>query len=109
MLHEDDGRPADALACYRKAAASATESDAASWNLARLAATLQELTRTLDESKREGLWRKVGDAMFAAVPGLSLFWLPAEAVGNPKIIASWAFPGALTGTWTHIHNIRAAR
>ena len=72
-------------------------------------ATLQELTRTLDESKREGLWRKVGDAMFAAVPGLSLFWLPAEAVGNPKIIASWAYPGALTGTWTHIHNIKAAR
>lgn len=38
VLHEDDGRPADALASYRKAAASATESDAASWNLARLAA-----------------------------------------------------------------------
>ena len=39
---------------------------------------------------------------------IPLFWLPAEVVINPEIVAEWTFPGSITGFWTHVENIRAS-
>lgn len=72
-------------------------------------AVLQQLTNTMDESKREPLWRQVGEALFAGQTNINLFWLPAEAVVNPSVVGEWVYPGSITGTWTHLHNIKAAR
>jgi len=70
---------------------------------------ITELTNTLEEDKRDGVWRKIGEELFSAHMGIQLFYLPAEAAVDPTVIGSWAFPGSLTGTWTHVHNIKAAR
>ncbi|MFN0070823.1 MAG: hypothetical protein ACKVVP_04965 [Chloroflexota bacterium] len=69
---------------------------------------LLDITATLDEQKQDELWRKVGERYFSQYLGVNLFWLPAEAVAAPGIVSDWLYPGALTGTWTHIHNIKAA-
>ena len=74
-----------------------------------LEANLLELTRTYDQPKRDELWRKAGDAMFDHHLNINLFWLPAEAMINPTVVADWTFPGMLTGTWTHLQHIKAAR
>jgi peptide/nickel transport system substrate-binding protein len=69
---------------------------------------LAQITSTLDEQKQDELWRRVGERLFTEYLGLNLFWLPAEAVANSKVVSSWLYPGAITGTWTHIHNIKTA-
>jgi len=63
----------------------------------------------MDEAKREQMWRQLGDYAFEAHPSINLFWLPAEGVVNPNIVQEYVYPGSITGTWTHLENIKAAR
>ena len=70
---------------------------------------LPQVPLTMDETARDGLWRKIGDLAFANMLSVHLFYLPAEAVVDPKVVESWVFPGDITGSWTHVTNIKAAR
>lgn len=70
---------------------------------------LRDLQGTLDEKKREELWRQVGDAGFEAMMNVNLFWLPVETTVNSKIVGDWVFPGDITGGYTHVWEIKAAR
>lgn len=70
---------------------------------------LQEIEKTIDEEKRNQLWRQVGDQAFGEFMNVNLYNLPVEVVVNPKIVADWAFPGAITGSYTHMFNIKAAK
>lgn len=70
---------------------------------------LAEIGNTLDEKRQTELWRQVGEIMFTQHKEIPLFWLPIEAIVDPKIIADWTYPGAATGSWTHVENIKAAR
>ena len=38
-----------------------------------------------------------------------MFWLPSEVTANPKVVESWLYPGGITGAWTHLVNIKAAK
>lgn len=69
----------------------------------------RELLNTMDPQKQAELWRRTGDAQFDAFVQLPLFWLPVEAVFNPKIVADWDFPGSLSGSWSHVQQIVPAR
>ncbi len=64
---------------------------------------------TLDEQKQDAMWRQIGESVFTLHQTVNLFWLPAEVVSNPKFVDSWLFPGSITGTWTHVENVKAAR
>lgn len=74
---------------------------------------INELTergmRTLDPDAQFDVWRDIGNAYYETYQTLPLFWLPAEAIYNSKFISDYVFPGSITGTWTHIQNIRAAQ
>lgn len=71
-------------------------------------AILREIKVTLDEAKQEQLWRKFGDLLFEQQRAVPLFWLPAEAVVNSSVVADYDFPGSISGTWTHVDQIKAA-
>jgi len=68
-----------------------------------------EFIQTLDPVKADALARRMGDIFFDEFIGVPLFWLPAEAVINPKFVSDWVWPGAITGTWTHMENIKAVK
>ena len=68
-----------------------------------------EFMQTLDPVKADALARRMGDIFFDEFIGIPLFWLPAEAVINSKFVADWVWPGAITGTWTHMENIKAVK
>jgi hypothetical protein len=74
---------------------------------------INELTRkgmqTLEPEAQFAIWRDIGNAYYETYQTLPLFWLPAEALYNPEFISDYVFPGSITGTWTHIQNIRAAQ
>ena len=40
---------------------------------------------------------------------INVLWLPSEAVVNPKFVGAYQYPGNITGTWTHVENIKAAK
>lgn len=69
---------------------------------------LLELYREVDPVKQEALFRKLGDLMFDRAMNINLLWLPAEITVNPRVVSDYTFPG-ISGSWTHVQNIKAAR
>lgn len=63
----------------------------------------------VNAAKRAPLWQELGEYSFVNHTSIPLFWLPAEVVINPTIVADWVFPGSITGFWTHVENIKAAQ
>ena len=74
---------------------------------------LQDLVRRirveLDPQRRFELYRQAGNRAFDLHLDAPLFWLPAEAIVDPKVVSDYVFPGSISGTWTHPENIKAAR
>jgi ABC-type transport system substrate-binding protein len=62
----------------------------------------------LDDARAADLWRQLGEKAFAHYQDIPLFWLPAEAVVNPRIVGEYVFPGSISGTWTHLTEIKPA-
>ena len=69
----------------------------------------RKLLDELDVSKHGPLFKELGDVSYKMHSNLPLLWLPAEAVYNNKIIDGWVWPGSISGTWTHIETLKAAR
>ncbi len=69
---------------------------------------LRQIAATPDTAKQEELWKQAGAEAYEDFMDVNLFWLPTEIVVNPKVVASWTFPGGITGAWTHAVNIKAA-
>ena len=70
---------------------------------------LLDIEKTIDEKKRDEMWRAVGEQAFNEVMNVNLFSLPVEVAVNPKVVSDWAFTGAITGSYTHMFNIKAAK
>jgi len=64
---------------------------------------------TFDEQKQDEGWRRGGESMFVKHSTIPLFWIPAQAVVNPQVVADYVYPGNITGTWTHVTGIKAAK
>ncbi len=82
------------------------------WNgvqLPKVDGLLARIGATLNEKEQDRLWREVGEEVFTSHKEIPLFWLPIEIIVDPKIVGGWVFPGSLTGSWTHVENIKAAR
>ncbi len=70
---------------------------------------LKVLAQTLDEEKQSDLWRKAGDLMYGKFLNVPLFWVQASIETNPRIVGDFPWPGSISGTWTHVENIKASR
>lgn len=70
---------------------------------------LAEMGNTLDEKKQDDLWRQAGEVMFTQYQSLPLLWLPTQVAVRKDVVADYAFPGTITGSWTHLYNIKAAK
>ncbi|MSQ10155.1 MAG: ABC transporter substrate-binding protein [Dehalococcoidia bacterium] len=72
--------------------------------------TLFQKTRaTLNEPEQEKLWRQMGDQIFDSFQHVPLFWLPVEMLYNPTIVGSYQFPGSVSGLYTKLETVKAAR
>jgi ABC-type transport system substrate-binding protein len=74
-----------------------------------LDAAVNEIGNTLDLEKQAALWQKVGNVTYDKHLSMPLFWIPAEIVADPKVVSDYVFPGSISGTWTHVHNIKAVK
>ncbi len=62
-----------------------------------------------DDAKVEPIWRELGDKAFASFQSVPLFWLDTKLAVNPAIVADYVYPASISGSWTHLENIKAAR
>lgn len=67
------------------------------------------IQNTLDENEQENLFRRVAEVRFSQYQAVPLFWVPAEITVNSKVVTDYLFPGAVTGNWSHVQNIKLAR
>jgi peptide/nickel transport system substrate-binding protein len=70
---------------------------------------IEKIRNELDDAKRAALWSELGDRVYKKHYAINVLWLPAEAVVNPKFVSAYQYPGNITGTWTHVENIKAAK
>jgi ABC-type transport system substrate-binding protein len=66
------------------------------------------LINEVDDVKRNEIAREWGNLHYDLHASNPLFWVPAEIVVNPEIVSDYVWPGAFTGTWSHVYNIKAA-
>ena len=70
---------------------------------------LQQILQTLDEKKLDDLIRQAGNIWYDQHVEVPLFSLVPEVVVNSTIVAGYDFPGNVSGGWTHMENLKAAR
>lgn len=70
---------------------------------------LARIRQTLDPLEQDRIWREVGRIMYDQHREIPLFWIPVEVAVDPKVVADYYYPGAITGAWTHVYNFKAAR
>jgi peptide/nickel transport system substrate-binding protein len=63
----------------------------------------------LDEAKRESAWRELGERIFTSYQHIPLFWMPVEMTYNPNVVGEYIFPGSISGLYTHLETVKAAR
>lgn len=69
----------------------------------------REIARTMDPKKADELWRQWGNLAYQQHVNMPFYWLPAEVIVDPNIVADWVFPGSISGTYSHLEHIKAAR
>ncbi|MSQ09875.1 MAG: ABC transporter substrate-binding protein [Dehalococcoidia bacterium] len=67
----------------------------------------QGLRPVMDETRLTPLLRAAGEIGWRKHLSINLLWLQAEVMVNPKYVADWVWPGSISGTWTHVENIKA--
>ena len=67
-----------------------------------------DATTTLSLEEQDAALRRLGDRSFGLNQSIPLFWIPAKIAVDPNVVADYVFPGNISGTWTHLYNIRAA-
>jgi len=68
-----------------------------------------EARTTLELTRQRELLRQSGEVAYINYTDVPLFWLKAEALINPEFVSGWEFPGAISGTWSHLELIKAVK
>lgn len=61
-----------------------------------------------DPAKVAEIEQEIGDYKFYNYLELPLFWLPADAVVDPDVVAEYVFPGNINGYFTHLEYVKPA-
>ena len=69
----------------------------------------RKVATTMDDKQSADLWRQMGDIAFEQYPQINLFWLPTEIMVNTSVVSDYTFPGNISGSWTHLEGIKAAK
>ena len=73
-----------------------------------LDAKITELRAETNDARRTQLWTEFGNLNYDSYNNIPLFWLPAEVIVNPEVVSGFAWPGALSGFWSHMWELKSA-
>jgi len=75
----------------------------------RTTAIYNEVLVTMDQGRLNTLFREWGDIVYDRHLDIPLFLMRAELVVDPNVVADYVYPGDISGSWTHVENIKSAR
>ncbi len=78
-------------------------------HLAEMDRLVSQVERTVEAKRNQEFWKQAGELEFTSHQFVPLFWLPVDITYDPKTVASYTFPGAITGSWGQVENIKAAK
>ena len=64
---------------------------------------------TLVASKQDAAFGELGERAFSLNHSIPLYWLPIKMAYNPDVVSDYVFSGNISGSWTHLFNIIAAK
>ena len=71
--------------------------------------TFGEVVKSTDLKYRDKLMRAIGDHMQEEYADIPLFWFRNEVFANPKVVASWVYPGPAAGRSSHFELIKLVK
>jgi peptide/nickel transport system substrate-binding protein len=71
--------------------------------------TYGEVLKSTDTKKRSELMMAIGDHIQEEFADIPLFWFRNEVFANPKVVASWVYPGPAAGRSSHFESIRLVK
>ena len=73
-----------------------------------LDAKITQLRAEPNDARRQQLWTEFGNLNYDSYNNIPLFWLPAEVLVNPEVVSDLVWPGALSGFWSHMWQLKSA-
>ncbi len=67
------------------------------------------LRATMEPDMQNQIMRELSDVAYVLHVWMPLFWVPAELVYDPEVVASYDFPGSPPGLYSHFHRIKAVK
>ena len=64
---------------------------------------------TLVASEQDAAFKKMGEMTFSQNASIPLYWLPIKMAYDPEVVSDYVFSGNISGSWTHLYNIKAAQ
>jgi ABC-type transport system substrate-binding protein len=80
-----------------------------SFQNARIDELYPQLAQSVDLAERETISREVGTILFDSYPNIPLVWVYSQMVINPNVVSEYAFPGIISGLYTHFEYVEAAQ
>jgi ABC-type transport system substrate-binding protein len=68
-----------------------------------------EVAQSTDLKHRDKLMRAIGDHMQEEYADIPLFWFRNEVFANPKVVASWVYPGPAAGRSSHFELLKLVK
>lgn len=75
----------------------------------RTTAIYNEVLTTMDQGRLNALFREWGNIVYDRHLDIPLFLLRAELMVDPEVVADYVYPGDISGSWTHVENIKSAQ
>ncbi len=69
----------------------------------------EKARRSLDLDVQNQFIQAATNRIYDEYHALPLFWVPLHVVVNPDVVEDWVFPGTVSGSFTHMWNIRGTR
>lgn len=71
--------------------------------------TFGEVLKSSDAAHRSKLMQAIGDHIQEEFADIPLFWFRNEVFANPKVVASWTYPGPAAGRSSHFELIKLVK
>ena len=77
--------------------------------IAEINPLLRQAMGTTDPGKQGALVTQIADLYYDNASVIPLLWRANTVTVDPTVVADYIFPGSISGIWTHLTNIKAAR
>jgi ABC-type transport system substrate-binding protein len=71
--------------------------------------TFGEVLKSTDQKERNKLMQAIGDHIQEEYADIPLFWFRNEVFANPKVVASWVYPGPAAGRSSHFELVKLVK